>query len=262
MEWEINALGEIPKMRDAILIEGLPGIGNVGKLTVDFLIQELKPKKIYEFFSYSFPHSVYVNEKNLVDLPKIELYYAVVKGRPLLLLAGDTQPIDEVSSYHFSTEVLKLASQLGAKEVITIGGIGLSDVPKEPQVYCTGNCKEIVKKYKLGTTMNDKIFGVVGPIVGVSGLLVGLSSKNKLKAISLLAETYGHPMYMGVRGAKEVVNVLNLKLSLNLDTKKLDKDIAELEEGVEEDEESAKPKVPKKNIPIAGNCRPDMNYIG
>ena len=46
MEWEINALGEVPKLRDAILIEGLPGIGNVGKLAVDFLIEELKAKKI------------------------------------------------------------------------------------------------------------------------------------------------------------------------------------------------------------------------
>jgi uncharacterized protein len=261
MEWEINALGEVPKMRDAILIEGLPGIGNVGKLAVDFLIDELKPKKIYEFFSYSFPHSVFVNEKNLVDLPKIELYYKEINGTAILFLAGDTQPIDEVSSYHFSNEVLNLAERLGTKEVITIGGIGLSNVPMSPQVYCTGNCKDIIKRYKLGTEMNDKIFGVVGPIVGVSGLLVGLSSRRKMKAISLLAETYGHPMYMGVRGAKEVVKVLSNKFGFGLDTRKLDKDIKELEEGMNEEENPAKDKsVKKKALPAGRNG--DVNYIG
>jgi hypothetical protein len=259
MDWEINALGEVPKLRDAILIEGLPGIGNVGKLAVDFLIDELKPKKIYEFFSYSFPHSVFVNERNLVDLPKIELYYLELKGRSILLLAGDTQPVDEVSSYRFSSEVLNLAQQLGTKEIITIGGIGLSSVPKEPQVYCTGNCKDIIKKYKTGTILNDKIFGVVGPIVGVSGLLVGLSTKKKMKAISLLAETYGHPMYMGVRGAKEVVKVLNAKLELGLDTKKLDRDIAELEEGL--DEEDKPQTILKKKAGSFMKGR-DVNYIG
>jgi len=260
MEWEINEVGKVPKFHDAILIEGLPGIGNVGKLAVDFLITEIKPKKIYEFFSYSFPHSVFVNEKNLVDLPKIELYYKEINGTAILFLAGDTQPIDEVSSYHFSNEVLNLAQQLGTKEIITIGGIGLSSVPKSPQVYCTGNCKDIIKKYKLGTEMNDKIFGVVGPIVGVSGLLVGLSSKRKLKAISLLAETYGHPLYMGVRGAKEVVKVLSSKLGFGLDTKRLDRDIKELEEGIEE-EDSASEKTAKKNVASAGKG-PDINYIG
>jgi uncharacterized protein len=260
MEWEITALGEVPKMRDAILIEGLPGIGNVGKLVVDFLIEELRPKKIYEFFSYSFPHSVFVNERNLVDLPKIELYYKEINGTAILFLAGDTQPIDEVSSYRFSNEVLNLAQQLGTKEIITIGGIGLSNVPKSPQVYCTGNCKDIIKKYKLGTEMNDKIFGIVGPIVGVSGLLVGLSSKRKMKAISLLAETYGHPMYMGVRGAKEVVKVLSSKLGFGLDTKKLDKDIKELEEGIEEEDFPTEMPGKKKMVPAYRGR--EVNYIG
>ncbi len=261
MEWEISSVGRIPKLRDAVLIEGLPGIGNVGKLAVDFLIQELKPKKIYEFFSYSFPHSVFVNEQNLVDLPKIELFYTEVKGVPLLLLAGDTQPIDEVSSYHFSNQVLELVQKLGAKEVITIGGIGLSNVPEKPQVFCTGNCKDIVKRYKNGTKINDKIFGVVGPIVGVSGLLVGLSSKKNMKAVSLLAETYGHPMYMGFRGAKEVIHVLNSKFGLELDTRKLDKEIRDIEEIDEKEvsEDIKSPKV-KRLPPIKGTG--EMSYIG
>jgi proteasome assembly chaperone (PAC2) family protein len=173
MDWEINEVGKVPKLHDAILIEGLPGIGNVGKLAVDFLIEELKAKKIYEFFSYSMPHSVFVNEENLVDLPKIEMYYAMVKGQSILLLSGDTQPIDEVSSYVFSEKVLGIAERFSTKEVITIGGIGLSNVPASPKVFCTGNCKDIIRKYKKGTEMNDQIFGVVGPIIGVSGCLLG-----------------------------------------------------------------------------------------
>ena len=34
-----------PKLNNAILIEGLPGIGNVGKLEVSHLINLLKDKK-------------------------------------------------------------------------------------------------------------------------------------------------------------------------------------------------------------------------
>jgi uncharacterized protein len=257
MVWEINSMGKVPKLDDAILIEGLPGIGNVGKLTVDFLIDELKAKKIYEFFSYSLPHSVFVNEDNLVNLPTIEMYYAIVNSKPLLFLSGDTQPIDEISSYQFSNEVIELAQKLGASEIITIGGIGLSTAPEHPKVYCTGNCKDIVSKYKKGTQMNDKLYGVVGPIIGVSGLLIGLSKKRNMKALSLLAETYGHPMYMGFNGAKEVISVLNAKLGLKVNPQKLDKELEKLEQDgcIERDssEEVEIKREEKKN---------DSNYIG
>ena len=229
MSWQVKSVGKTPTMKDAVLIEGLPGIGNVGKVAVDFIIEELKAKKIYEFFSYSFPHTVFVNEENLVELPTIEMYYAKNHKYQLLLLAGDIQPTDEVSSYEFSDVILNIAEKFNAKNIITLGGIGLPAIPEKPRVYCTGNTKAVVRKYKKGTKLNDKLFGVVGPIIGVSGLLVGLAEKRNIDAISLLAETYGHPMYLGVKGARELVEVLNNKLELGIDIKKMDKEISKLE---------------------------------
>ena len=42
--WIINKkfTGDM-KLKNPILVEGLPGIGNVGKLAVDFMIDDLKP---------------------------------------------------------------------------------------------------------------------------------------------------------------------------------------------------------------------------
>ena len=108
--WKIDQIGKKPKLNRPILIEGLPGIGNVGKVAVDFLIDELKAKKIYDITSYTFPHSVFVNEDNLVELPRIEIFYKKFngKGHDLILLGGDVQPTDEVSSYEFSEKILDL----------------------------------------------------------------------------------------------------------------------------------------------------------
>ena len=74
MEFKIKELKR-PKLKSPILVEGLPGIGNVGKIAVDFMIDSIGAEKIIEISSSNFPHSVFVNENNLVDLPKIELYY-------------------------------------------------------------------------------------------------------------------------------------------------------------------------------------------
>jgi len=227
----VRYVAKKPKLNNPILIEGLPGIGNVGKVVADFIIEKLKAKKLYEFSSYSFPHSVFVNEKNLIELPKIEVYYKEMKRKKhdLLLLAGDIQPIDEESCYAFTDKLLDICEEFGVKEIITIGGIGLQAIPKKPTVFCTGNSKEIIARYKKGTGINEKLYGVVGPIVGVTGLLLGLSEPRGIPAIALLAETFGHPMYLGVKGAREVLKVINKKIGLNINLKDLDKEISSLE---------------------------------
>jgi len=227
--WKINQFGKTPKLSNPVFIEGLPGIGNVGKVAVDFLIDELKAKKLYEITSYTFPHSVFVNEDNLVELPIVEVFYKQFNGkRDLLLLGGDVQPIDEISSYEFSEKILDIIQKFNGREVITLGGIGLADIPKKPKVYCTGNTKKIIERYK-NEIVSNKLYGVVGPIIGVSGLLLGLAGRRDMEAISFLAETYGHPMYLGIKGAKEILKVLDKKLNLDININKLDKEIKDIE---------------------------------
>ena len=230
--WKIAQFGKIPKLNKPVFIEGLPGIGNVGKVAVDFLIDELKAKKLYEITSYTFPHSVFVNEDNLVELPIVEVFYKQLKGkRDLLLLGGDVQPIDEISSYEFSEKILDIVEKFNGREIITLGGIGLADIPKKPKVYCTGNSKEILDRYK-SELVSDKLYGVVGPIIGVTGLLLGLASRRRMEAICFLAETYGHPMYLGIKGAKEILRVLNKHLGLRVDIGKLDREITNIEKEI------------------------------
>ena len=68
------------------------------------------------------------------------------------------------------------------KEIITLGGIGLPDIPKKPKVYYTGNSSSIIKKYE-NKLLNNNLYGVVGPIVGVTGLFLGLAEKQKIDAV-------------------------------------------------------------------------------
>lgn len=232
IKWNVTRTAKVPKFNSPILIEGMPGIGNVGKVIVDFLIDELKAKKLYELFSYTLPHSVFVNEKNLVELPSIEIYYKQfndLKRNDLLLLTGDVQPLEEVSSYEFCEKILDIFQSLKGKEIIALGGIGLHDVPKTPKVYCTGNDKAMIKRYTDGTTAIKELYGIVGPIVGASGLLLGLGEKRKIPAIAFLAETIGHPMYVGIKGSREVLKILDKKLNLKINLKELDKEIKSIE---------------------------------
>ena len=220
-----------PKIKNPILIEGLPGIGNVGKIAADFLVDSLKAKKIYEIHSYGFPHSVFINEDNLVDLPKIEIYHKERDKNDLLIMAGDIQPLDEKSCYEFCDNVLDILQGYDTREIITLGGIGLPKIPKSPKVYCTANDKSIVERYRT-KELDSNIFGVVGPIIGVTGLLIGLAGQRKIPPMALLAQTYAHPTYLGIRGAKEILSIINKKLNLKLNLEALSDEIKDIEKEV------------------------------
>lgn len=230
MEWVFSQVPDRrPKLDDPILIEGLPGIGNAGKIAVDFLVEKLKAKKLYNVFSYYLPHSVFVNEDNLVELPKIELYYKKSKNnRDMLFLVGDTQPVDEPSCYAFCRKVLSVVSEYGCKEVMTLGGIGLKELNEDPRLYITGTSKEIVKKYSTDNVLTD-LYGTVGPIVGVSGILVALSRLKGQEGIAILGETLAHPMFVGIKTSKVMLSYISKVVGFRISLKELDSEIEHLE---------------------------------
>jgi proteasome assembly chaperone (PAC2) family protein len=239
-DWQVT-LKKSFTCKDPIFIEGLPGIGNVGKIAVDYLIDMLKAEKVASFFSTSLPNSVFVNEKNLVQLPAIELYYVRIAKQDYLFLSGDTQPSDEQASYAFTYTILSVLKDFGVKEIVTTGGIGLEDLPENPELYATGNKRSFVNTFvKLGA--NKTIYGVVGPIVGVSGLLLGLAKK--VPAAALLVETYAHPMYIGLKEARQIIVLLKQKYNLKVSLQELDEEIAI----VLDEQPSKKKKYVKNNI--------------
>ncbi|MBW3011826.1 PAC2 family protein [Candidatus Woesearchaeota archaeon] len=254
--WKIEQTDKIPELKNAVLIEGLPGIGNVGKIAVDFMVENLKAKKVYDLFSYSLPHSVFIKENSLVELPKLEIYYKKTKNQDLLLLAGDIQPVNEHGCYSFCEHVIDIAEKHGCREIVTIGGIGLDKPPQgEPKVYCAANSDSIVKDFSKKTKIDCKSYGVVGPIVGATGILVGLSQKRKIPAIALLAETFAHPMYLGIKEARSVLKALEAKYNLGLKLQDLDKEIKDVEKEIMK-------KTKEMQSVTMRDTKEKLNYIG
>lgn len=221
--WKIKTIKKV-KLNKPVLIEGMPGIGNVGKIAADLVVEQLKASPLMSFFSSCLPNSVFVREDNLVELPKIEIYHKKKGNKDFLFLVGDVQPMKEPDSYSFAQAVIEIVEKHKCAEIVTLGGIGLQQIPKKPRVFCTGNDKKLTEDFvKLGAS--NKLYGVVGPIMGISGLLLGLSKEGGIRAASLLAETYGHPMHIGLRGAKEIMKILDKRYKLGLNMSKLEKDI-------------------------------------
>ncbi|MBI5398133.1 PAC2 family protein [Candidatus Woesearchaeota archaeon] len=266
MSWEFTLTQKsVPKLHNPILIEGLPGIGNVGKIAADFIIDNLKATKLYDVFSHDLPNSVFVNEENIVELPTIEIFVKRFKRgkNDILILTGDVQPAEERGSYEFSDRIVDIAKELGVVQIITLGGIGLPEIPPDPRVFCTGNDKTAVDQFANGTHVKTNLYDVVGPIIGVTGILLGLARRKGVPGVCLLAETFGHPAYLGVRGSRALVNILDKKIHLGVKIKALDAEISDLESEGTLEQSGKKSTSLKKVRRIAETAvKKETNYIG
>src|SRR5256714_6676920 len=122
-----------PKLEDPIFIEGLPGIGNVGKLAAEHLKDELKAVKFAEIFSKYFPPQVLVQDDGQVKLVNNEMHF--VKrgaGRDLVLLTGDYQGLTPEGQYELSDFILPELKKLGVRRIFTLGGNRVGPIEDKP----------------------------------------------------------------------------------------------------------------------------------
>lgn len=229
MKVKINLIRE-PKLEEAVLVSGFPGIAYVGKLSVDYLIQELKAELIGEIHSHFF--SPYVLIKNgIVELLRNELYYLEKNAeKGVLFLTGNAQAASPEGQYIVADKILDEAIKFGVKKVYSIAAYLSSKPFKEPKVYGTATnlaLLEDIKEY--GVTPMDQ-----GTISGMNGLIFGLARTKKLKGVCLLGETRGYRTATGrylvdARAVRAILDVLKEMLDIKLNMEPLKKQAEEVD---------------------------------
>lgn len=256
---------EKPKLRNPLFIEGLPGIGHVGRIAAGFLIEELKAKKFADLISSHFMHYVLLHQSSSVHMLKNEFYYWKGRGnqRDLIILIGDSQSIDSEGHYEIGEEILSFAKKMGVKEMITLAGFGVGESKQKPRVIGAVSGPEIMKKYKKFNIDFDA-GSKIGTIVGASGLLLGMGKYYDIDGVCLLGETAGYPILPDPKAAEAIIKVLSSILNIKLDTGKLQKKVKEMEDFIKKIEDMQR----KTLASLAGPQRPDkkegeqLSYIG
>ena len=243
---------ERPTLNDPIFIEGLPGIGNVGKLAAEHLRDELKGVKFAEIFSKYFPPQVLVQEDGLVRLVDNEMYYVRREGkRDFVILVGDYQGLTPEGQYELSDRVLKEITGLGVKLAYTLGGYGMGRMVTKPRVLGAATDLDLVKEME----QHGVVFARGEPgagIVGASGLVLGLGKLYGVRSVCLMGETSGY--FVDPKSAQAVLTVLTKALGIELSFTELEskaKQIHQITSKLRDAE--AQPETPSKE---------DLGYIG
>ncbi len=227
---EIYVLDE-PDLKNPILVQGLPGLGFVGKITVDYLIEELKLRNFAELYStyLTMPDGslgIQVNTDGTYLLPKFE-FYAYTQSKPhLILLTGNVQPIP-LGQHDVVDSVLDFVQKYGCKRIIAVGGFQTHIEQMLGQVYGVFSSRKTSEEIcGLGVTATKG-----GSITGACGVILGLGQRRKLDCVGLLGATRGE--YPDMTAAKGVIQILSRLTGISVDLSRLDREIEKMKTKLE-----------------------------
>ncbi|MFC7027696.1 proteasome assembly chaperone family protein [Halomicroarcula sp. GCM10025324] len=250
-EFDIEALAD-PALEDPVLVEGLPGVGHVGKLAAEHLLEELESELVRRVYSTHFPPQVTIDEGR-ARLAAAE-FHAVTpeEGQDLLVLTGDHQAQDNQGHYGLTDTFLDIAEAFGVGRVFALGGVPTGELIEEYDVLGASTTDAFADELEdAGVEFRED--EPAGGIVGVSGLLLGLSERRDIPATCLMGETSGY--LVDPKSAQAVLEVLQEIIGFDVDYASLEERADEMEEVVRKIQE-----MEQQNAPAPSD--EDLRYIG
>ena len=212
---------------DPVFVEGLPGVGHVGKLVAEHLVEETESELVARIYSEHFPPQVTIGEDAVATLAHAEVHAVWTEGRDMLILTGNHQASDNVGHYRVTDAFLDVAAEYDATEVYALGGVPTGELIEEFGVL--GAVSDDSLKDPLSEAgVEFRSEEPAGGIVGTSGLLLGLGARRDFDVACLMGETSGY--LVDPKSARAVLEVLQDLLGFEVDFEALDERADEMEE--------------------------------
>lgn len=252
-EFDIEEHAE-PALDDPILVEGLPGVGHVGKLAAEHLLEEFDGELVARLYSTHFPPQVSIDEGR-TTLASAEFHAVTIEtddGDPtdLLVLTGDHQAGDGQGHYRLTDRLLDIADEYGCERAFALGGVPTGELIEEYSVLGAATTDALIEELE-GVGVEFREDEPAGGIVGVSGLILGLGERRGMEAACLMGETSGY--LVDPKSAQAILDVLGELLAFDVGYGSLADRAEEMEEVIAKMQEMEQGPTPTDD---------DLRYIG
>lgn len=192
------------KPKNPIVIEGFPGFGLVGTIASEFLIDHLKTEQIGKIIFDEMPPMVAIHESRIVE--PLGIFYSKQFNAVILHAVTASAGFE----WKLAESLVDIATQLNAKEIISLEGVGSSeDAVEQKAFYYTSDSKKKKVFEKIGIEPLKE-----GIIMGVTGAI--MLKRDHIPVSCIFAET--HSNLPDSKAAAMVVEVLDKYLGLGVDT--------------------------------------------
>ncbi len=244
------------KLKDPILLVGLPGIGSVGSLVAEHLRNELKAKKFATLYSPHFPYQIIMLKNGMFRLVNNRFYYYKSKkgGSDVVILLGDAQPLTSEGQYEVNEKIVQFFKHLGGTHLYTIGGYSIGgQYVKSPRVFGVATDKPTLEQIKKLGVSKANAPGM--SVLGSAGMIVAFSKRHGINAACIMGET--GMLEVDANSAKAVLEIIGKMLKMNIPLASIEKLKGETDRMLKEFEEASHGMMtPQERKP--GD---DVNYI-
>ncbi|WP_254839223.1 proteasome assembly chaperone family protein [Natronomonas marina] len=239
-----------PDLEAPVLVEGLPGVGHVGKLAAEHLLEEFDAELVRRVYSEHFPPQVTV-EDGRTTLASAEVYAVRDADRDMLVLTGDHQAGDGPGHYRLTEGFLDVAEAFDVERIFAMGGVPTGELVEEPDVVGAATTDAFVDDLEtVGVEFREN--EPAGGIVGISGLLLGLGERRGFEAACLMGETSGY--LVDPQSARAVLEVLQEAVGFDVGYDALEDRAEEMQEVVE--------RIQQMEQGASAPSDEDLRYIG
>ena len=250
-------------LKDPVVLTGLPGIANVGKIAIETMTQILQAQHMMDFFSKDFPPRISVkNGITIIPRSTVHLYRALPKEpHDILLLTADYQPSSTRGVYEYADFVAREFVNLNVDTVYSLAAYEqdyqeyFKSYPSPPRVYVSSSSQQILDAI---ASFDDTIITQEGVIVGANGVIpTWAASLYNMEGACLLGETLGI-IKIDYRAAKALLSKVSNLIGIDVDLEIMDEQISKVTEFIEWARVELER---KKEITEEGESPSDM-YIG
>ena len=200
------------------ILEAVPGVGNVGKIVVDSLVDKHPSRTIGWILHPDFPPHSTLDGNGFVSPPRININSILLPdGRTIITVGGPLQPMTAAGQYEVSEAILEMASESGTPQLLVLAGLAAGTDDREIHVICAD--AEVRKNLEANDIPVSREHPKAG-MIGIAGLLISLSPLYGVPTVGLVAETIGAStdVLAADRLASWIEAGLDLPLDLDLDS--------------------------------------------
>ena len=200
------------------ILEAVPGVGNVGKLVVDALVEKHPSRTIGWILHPDFPPHATLSHEGLMSPPRLDINSVILPdGKTIITIGGDLQPMTANGQFEVSDSILELAKKYETPQLLVLAGLAAGAEDRNIHVICAdAKIRKSLEKNDITVTSEQPSSGMIG----IAGLLISLSPLHDVPAIGLVADTIGASadVLAADRLASWIEEGLDLPLKLDLDT--------------------------------------------
>jgi uncharacterized protein len=212
----IEIISEEIKLKEPFLIEGFQGVGMVGTLAAQYLVQKLNAKRIGYVEAPELPSMAILVEGEVRHPIRVH----ASKQKNLLIIESEV-PLPKLMLPELGKKIVDWAKQRGVSRIICLEGFAAAR-KKEPTIYGVVSDKELEKEIR----DHVKILKT-GIIIGLTARILLEAKFKQMPVVCLISES--HSEFPDGIAAAALLKKLNEIYNLEIDVEPLIKEAKEFE---------------------------------